>query len=449
MGSLQNIVNVQISRLTSTPSRAGFGTGAFISEDAGFQNRTKVYSSYQEVVSDTFAGADLQAAAAAYFGQQLAPTKLTAIKRKSAVVQIMTLTFDEDFVASNSILSTVDGVDLTPVVFTSDQATTLAAVAAEIQTDASVTTATVTDTREITVTFADNDAHTLASVVTLGASQPVGTVVTTQYPDEAGTLTETLTEAIDENNDWYALCIYSRLDADITEVSDYIQAQGSGNPKLFFAQSSDAAILDSADSADIASITQAKANFRTSIWYHADDTEYLDMGVIGGQLPTDPGSITWAYKTISGVTVDSLLDSQKNAAFAKAANTYDTVSSVNITEEGKVSDSPFEWIDVIRGLDWLQTNMAADLYELLLQNPKISYDSAGLSLIRATMLNRLTLAQDQGVLSLDVQPTATVPDILDVSNSDKQNRVLNDAVFTGVLAGAIQKINVQGTVTLS
>jgi hypothetical protein len=277
----------------------------------------------------------------------------------------------------------------------------------------------------------------------------VGTVVTTQYPDEAGTISESLTEAIDENNDWYALCIYSRLDADITEVSDYVQALGTGNPKLFFAQSDASGILDAADSTDIASITQAKANFRTSIWYHADDAEYLDMGVIGGQLPTDPGSITWAYKTVSGVTVDSLLDSQKNAAFGKAANTYDTVASVNITEEGKVSDSPFEWIDVIRGLDWLQVNMAADLYELLLQNPKIAYDSAGLSLVRAAMLNRLTIAQDQGILSLDTPPTATVPDILDVSNADKQNRVLNDAVFTGVLAGAIQKINVQGTVTLS
>jgi len=449
MGSLQNIVNVQISRLTATPSRAGFGTGAFLSEDAGFQNRTKIYSSYSEVAADTFAGADTLAAAAAYFGQQLAPTKLTAIKRKSAVVQIMTLTFDADFVASNSILSTVDGVDLTPVVFTTDQATTLAAVAAEIQTDASVTTATVTDTREITVTFADNDAHTLASVVTLGASQPVGTVATTQYPDEAGTISESLTEAIDEDNDWYALCIFSRVDADITEVSDYIQALGATNPKLFFAQSDDSKILDAADDTDIASITQAKANFRTSIWYHALDAEYLDMGVIGGQLPTDPGSITWAYKTVSGVTVDSLLDSQKNAAFGKAANTYDTVASVNITEEGKVSDSPFEWIDVIRGLDWLQVNMTADLYELLVQSPKVPYDSNGLSQIRSIMLNRLTLAQNQGILSLDVEPTATVPDILDVSNADKQNRILNDATFTGVLAGAIQKINVQGTVTLS
>lgn len=449
MGSLNNIVSVAISRLTSTPSRAGFGTGAFLSEDAGFENRTKVYSSLAEVTADDFAGADTELAAAAYFGQQLAPPKLTVIKEKSAVVQIMTMTFDADFVASNSILSTVDDVALTPVVFTTDQATTLAAVAAELQGDASITTATATGAREITITFADNVAHTLSVAVTLGASQATGTIATTQYPDEAGTLTETLSEAIDRDNDWYALGIYSRLDADITEVSDYLQGIGSANPKLFFAQSDDVAILDSADSGDIASITQAKANFRTSIWYHALDAEYLEMALMGGQLPNDPGSITWAYKTLSLVTVDDLLDSEKNAAHDKAANTYDTVASVNITEEGKVSDSPFEWIDVIRGIDWLKTNMAADLYEILLNSPKLPYSSLGISQVKNSIINRLRLAQDQGILTLDTEPTVTVPEILDVSAADKANRVLNDVTFTGVLAGAIQKINVQGTVTLT
>jgi len=51
-------------------------------------------------------------------------------------------------------------------------------------------------------------------------------------------------------------------------------------------------------------------------------------------------------------------------------------------------------------------------------------------------------------LTLDEPATVTVPDIADVSAGDKGTRTLNDVTFTGILAGAIQKINVQGTVTL-
>ena len=448
MGSLSNIVNVQITRQTSTPTRVGFGTGAFLSNDATFQNRTKIYGSYQEVSDDSDAGADTLAAATAYFGQQLAPTKLTAIKMAKDVNQEDLIVFDSAFVTGNSISTVIDGG--TPIVtaFDTDNDTTLANLAADIAGDAAVTSATEAVPSTIAVVYADFLAHTIVIDVTGGASQPTATVTTTAYPDAVDTISGTLADAVGENNDWYALAIWSRLDADITETATWTQAIGSNNPKLYFAQSDEANILDGGNSSDIASTLQAAAMFRTSIWYHSDDTEYLDMGVMGGQLPTDAGSITWAYKQVSVVTVDDLSDAQKNAAHTKAANTYDNVASVNITEEGKVSDSPFEWIDVIRGVDWIQTNMAADIYEVLVQRPKIPYDSTGIATMEGIVRNRLRLAQDQGILSTDVEPIVTAPDISQVSASDKANRVLNDVEFSAVLAGAIQKINVQGVVSL-
>jgi hypothetical protein len=448
MGSLSNIVNVQITRQTSVPTRVGFGTGAFLSNDAGFQNRTKIYGSLSEVQDDSLAGADTLAAATVYFGQQLAPTKLTAIKMAKDVAQGDKVVFDAAFVTDNVITTTIDNG--TPIVtnFDTDNDTTLANLAAAIQGDAAVSTATDTPTDTIDIVYADFAAHTIVIDVTGGASQPTATITTEVYPDAVDTIAGTLADAVAENNDWYALGIWSRLDADILSTAAWVQGQGTNNPKLYFAQSDEALILDGANTSDIASQLQALAYFRTSIWYHALDAEYLDMGVMGGQLPTDAGSITWAYKQVSGVTVDDLTDAKKNAAHGKAANTYDTVASVNITEEGKVSDSPFEWIDVIRGVDWIQANMSADLYELLIQSPKIPYDNSGIARVESIVINRLRLAQDQGILSTDSDPVVTAPDISQVSASDKANRILNDVEFSAVLAGAIQKINVQGTVTL-
>ncbi len=448
MGSLNNIVNVSITRQTSVPSRAGFGTGAFVSSNTTISTATKAYASYTEMSEDSTVGTDSLAYGAAYFGQQVSPTKLTVIKEGTGEVQVGTLVLDIDFAALNSAAITIDGsaVAGSPVVWSDTHANMMTAVAAAIQAEAAVTTAVSDGDKTITITWADKYAHTAAVVVTLGSTQPevTHTVTTIAVSD----ITAGLTAAVSEDNDWYAICINSRTDADILAVAAWTQAQGNANPKLFFAQSDSADILVTATTTDVASVLQAGAYFRTSVWYHSSDSEYLDGGLVGGQLPSDPGSITWAYKSVSGVTVDTLTSAQKAACHAKACNTYDTVASTNITEEGKVSDSPFEWIDVIRGVDWIQVNVAADLFTALVNNPKIPYDTNGIALVGSIVGTVLRNAQAQGILSKDTAPEVTLPAIEDVSAADKGNRVLNDVEFVGILAGAVQKINVQGTVTL-
>ena len=449
MSSLQNIINVNISRQTQVPTRAGFGTGAFISNNATFQGQVKTYANYTEVSEDPQAGADTLAAAAIYFGQEVATTKLTVIKRATAnQAQISTLVFSADLVTGNSTVITIDGVALSAVPFDTDNATTLGNIATAIQAHADVATAVDDGDDTIVVTFDDFVDHTISGVVTGGASQPTISSTVTTGAAVIQTFTEALNAAVAVDNDWYGLAMYSRADADITEVSGWVQALTNTNPKLFFAQSDDANILDAAQTSDIAYTTQQLAKFRTSIWYHSTDSEWLDMGVMGGQLPADPGSITWAYKQVSGVTPDDLTDTQKNAASGKAANTYTTVSSVNITEEGKVSDNPFEWIDVIRGTDWITANVATDLFTLLVQLPKLPYDTNGLGMVKSTILKVLQDAQGRSILSIDTAPTVFVPDRADIPAADLANRVLNGVTFTGVLSGAIQKINIQGTVTL-
>lgn len=98
---------------------------------------------------------------------------VTEISTATKVLGLV-INFDIDFVSLNSILPTLNGSPLTPVIFSSDQATTIALLATEIQGDASVTSATVTATREITIVPVDEGTFQTDSIVTtLGASQPV------------------------------------------------------------------------------------------------------------------------------------------------------------------------------------------------------------------------------------------------------------------------------------
>jgi len=443
MGSLNSIVNVSITRQTSVPSRAGFGTGAFVSSAALFATATKSYASLQEMTDDSaLVGYDSLDFGAAYFGQQVSPTKLTIIKDSGGTSEIGEMVVTGVMTAGDKYVMSLDGVLLAEVDFINDASDSLDALATELLKSDQIFSAIGDGVDTVDIVFADVRAHTLNVAVT-----GVPTIAYAATTPGVSDIDASITAAISEDNDWYALCQWSRVAADITSTSALIQGLGNANPKLFFAQTSDADVLTAVDT-DIASTLQALAAFRTSIWHHADDTEYLDGGVIGGQLPSDPGSITWAYKTVSSVTVGGLTSSEKAFAHGKACNTYDSVASVSITEEGKVSDSPFEWIDVIRGLDWVQVNMAADLFTLLVQLPKLAYDTAGIALVGATVSSVLSRAQAQSILSVDSDPVVVLPLIGDIPAVDKANRVLNGVTFSAVLARAVQKINVQGTVTL-
>lgn len=86
-------------------------------------------------------------------------------------------TGDADLVSLNSTAIVVNGDTMTPVVFVTDHATTMAAIAAEILTHASVLSASVTAAREITVIGKDGAAVTVTLTTTLGASQPAWTEV--------------------------------------------------------------------------------------------------------------------------------------------------------------------------------------------------------------------------------------------------------------------------------
>lgn len=101
--------------------------------------------------------------------------------RYSGKKQVQTITWDGDFVTSNTVNGKVNGSAISQVTFASDQATTIAAVAAAIKAGSNdIESATVTDTREITVTSVLDKEVTISDfVVAAGASQAVDTIAET------------------------------------------------------------------------------------------------------------------------------------------------------------------------------------------------------------------------------------------------------------------------------
>lgn len=162
----------------------------------------------------------------------------------------------------------------------------------------------------------------------------------------------------------------------------------------------------------------------------------------GKMLVKHPGSATWALKTLQSLGVYDLTGAQVTRCRNKKVNTYLSASGVSITQEGTTGG---EYIDVIHGCDWLKARIQNLVFGVLANNDKVPYTDAGVQMIVAPLKQALDEAVKYDILaSYEVD----YPAVADVSNTDKGNRFLPDVKFTGVLAGAIQSTRIDGTITL-
>lgn len=449
MSNLDSIVVIQISRQTQTVAQANFGIPGIISEFATDKtittfDRYREYATLDEMSADGWTSSDPEyKQASIVFSQNPSVEKVIigridsddanwsagldavasanddwyafTIVRRTAV----TLVYDADFVASNSITVTVNGDTTSGVTFDTDQATTMDAVIAQIESEISGSSAKLdsddADNRTIIIELFADDVATASSAVTGGTSQ--------------ATATSALLE-----------------DYDAAQVASWV----SSKKKIFLYDSKDPNIKNSDSTTDIAYTLNASASDRTAIQYYPYDAsqetnEMFSAGWNGKTAPKDPGSQTWKFKTITGLLKYNLTSAEKNAILGKKANTYTTVGGVNITEDGTVASG--EYIDVIRGLDWLESRLQESIYTELVNVDKIPFTDAGVAVVEGAVRGVLNEAARVGLLDPD-SIEVTVPLVSAVSTTDRGNRLLPDINFSARLQGAIHKVEVNGVITV-
>jgi hypothetical protein len=461
MPKVSDIVNITITRETKPASRSAFGIALLIGDSGVLPDKDIIY-----------------------------------------------LDIDAELVASNSIAGNINGDAITPVVFTTDNDTTMGLLATEIASQADVATAVASDNgavgydNRITITAAAVDTAVLLTsfAVTLGASQATITITRNAFArtksyasltavavdfattdpeyigasaffnnspnpgtlkigrvDAAEDWDDALDAIIVQDNTWYALAMTDRTSADVQDVAAWVEAQytNSKNPKIFFAASDDANILLSGVTTDIASIFSAAEYDRSVTLYHqAAATTYPELAWMAGGLSIDPGSGTWKFKQLDEFDATTLTDAQSTAAKAKYANTYETYGDNDMTAEGQVASS--EFIDTIRGADWLESTMGSAIFAVLVGTDKVPYTNAGIAAVEAEVRSALDDGIDSKFLrsapeTYNGQPYEIVTkDVSEASAGDKASRTLAAGMITfqAKIAGAIHKVNITGTVAV-
>lgn len=451
---ISDVVDVQVTLVDGGVEQAGFGVPMILGDNGTYTSeRIRAYSSLLEVAEDFESSDEEYLMAAAIFAQAPHPTSIKIGIEAARVAQIATIVFSGNLVTSNVVSTfTVGSETVTATNFNTSNAQTLTDLAAKIQALTGIATAVSNGTNTITLTAASAGVPFTISAITVTAGSSQATVTRTTTTPNHG-VADDLAEIQEIDDEWYGLLWTEQTAVQVAQAAAYIEAQS----KIYITVSADANVLSASSTTDIAYVLSAATYQRTAVIYNATASDYADAAWMGNRFVKDPGTENWKFVTLAGITVDSLTTSQRNAALNKNCNIYVKRGGENKTEEGTMAGGRF--IDLTRLVDWLTARVGERVLSILQDTPtKIAYTSGGISLITKEIRAVLQNGVESGAVSSDPLPTNTPPDqspykvtaptISSISSSDKASRVLHDITFTCVASGAINKVFVNGTVTV-
>lgn len=428
-----SIVTVNITVQDAAVSQAGFGTPMIMTHESPFgPELVRSYANTTAMVSDGFVATGAAVAAATkVFAQN---PKVTAVKigRRSSTpteqTRIVTVASVQDDV---NYTITINGVAFT--IDSGTSATNLTIAAALVASiNGGTEPVTATDNLDGTIDLVADVAGTA-----FGLSHTMTLLTQDDQTTDAGVAADYAAIKA-EDNDFYGVLLASASTLEIVALAAAVEA----DRKILGVSTSDSDVLS--DTAGNVAETLASAGYnRTFVLWNLDNFDFAAAAWVGKMFPKNPGSATWAFKSLAGVTVDALSDTQLGNLEANSANHYTATKGLNMALHGTMASG--RYIDVTRGIDWLTARMQERVIQTLANSDKVAFTAAGIATLESVVRAQLDEAVGNGVITDDY--TVSPPAIEDVSATDKANRFLGDLDFTAVLAGAIHTVTINGTVS--
>lgn len=444
MASLSNHVSLTISQDSVGIARAGFGTMLMVSYNTsgwGAGEKTRTYASLADVAADfaSTTGPEYLAAQAA-FSQSPRPEQIKIGKGTLPPTQKFTITP----VVQNSHTYTLtvggDGVTTTDVSVTSDSSATATEICDALRTALDAVVGKNYATSGTSTLIVTGSAAGEWFWIKINDPADLGIAEDNVDPGIATDLAAILVA----DSDWYALHTLYNSEAYVKAAAAWVES----NKKIYvFAAVETVALTVAADGTQGLLDDLNALNYARSMGaYYPDPHLMMAAAWMGRCLPLEPGSESWKFKQLSGVAAVSMTATQRTNLRNRSANSVETVAGLAITFEGMTFDGDF--LDVQRGLDWLEDDMAKGVFGALAGADKIPFTDAGVAVIEAEVRASLQRAVGLQILADDPAPTVTVPKVADVSSSNRALRLLPDVKFSGTLAGAIHKVTITGVVSV-
>lgn len=456
--SLDQIVNVTITKETTAITQTGFGTPMVLTYHTRFVEKARVFNDAPSMLAA--AGGPFQSTDMAYqlsvkvFSQNPRPPQIVVGRREFPTIRTVDIVPIEVGVIGTpdglprglqDYTITLNGVDFT---FTTDGTPTRAEITAGLTAlinggSVDVKATDVGSGDSIKIEKADGPGGTpeAGDAFSLEYDRSLMTSNDDTIAAAGGTLADDIAAIQAVSDDWYGIVGDWFGAIEITAVSSYIE----GTSKIHSATSQDDDILTSAVD-DIGSTLKAAAYNRSWVNYHQTPHAGISPGEFGKNLPTTPGSITWKFRTLAGIAASVLTANEIVNLQAKNVGFYREVQGVNITCDGKAASGQF--IDTQRLCDWLKARIQESVFSLFVNQDKIAYTDEDLGLVDNAIRGVLSLGVSNNAIAPDPEFTVTVPKAVDIAANSKANRVLPDVEFEAVQAGAVHSAVINGRLTL-
>lgn len=420
---LDQVIDISISLSTKAITQQGFGTPMILGTSMKLDRRLKEYADISAVAVD-FAESDVEyKMAEAEFSQEKTPDSVMIGKK--VVLASTTITG-----ASNPSGNIVN-LNLTDIGKKAEVGCTV--VVSGYSTAGYNGTFIITD-----IIDDDNIRYTAAGVLAATPAVGSGSVVLSESWSNA------LQKVFDYNQNWYCAHLSSNVEADILSAAAKIESL----KRFLIVRTSDVDVLDSADTGSVLYQLKALNYDRTALVWNGDtSTTYIDAAWGGRMLPTIPGSENWAWKTLKGVIADQI---NVDGVRTNNGNTYEVFAGRSCTGLGKVVSG--EYIDIIRGVDWLKARLQENIFSLLINSEKVPMEDAGGDMVENAMREIFEQGVQNGLIRRNADGkgiyTINVPDVASIPSADRLARYLSGITFTGELAGAINKIGIAGNLSV-
>lgn len=248
-----------------------------------------------------------------------------------------------------------------------------------------------------------------------------------------------------EDDDWYFLITFYNSNAYVLAAAAWIESSEVRKQYLCDLDESDT-VTQAVSGSDTADDLHTLGYARTSVWYHPSSADMLAASICGRCAPIEPGGETWALKNLAGVAPVRLTGTHRTNLQNKRANSYRVIGSAGRTFDGYTVDGDF--VDTQRGLDWLENDMQVAVFNAVSGADKVPYTDPGVAVVETEVRASLDRGVTRGVLAASPAPAVTVPLVATVADDDKAARTLPDVKWSATLAGAIHKVNINGTVSV-
>jgi len=253
--------------------------------------------------------------------------------------------------------------------------------------------------------------------------------------DTPETLVTALNDLVKTNNDFYYLVSVEQGDEEITALAEWISTQDK--------------IYAVSTSSDTLYTTLSGLYDNVFVLVHDQPRQYPAEGLVAQLAPLPIGSYTWTFKTIHGVTPAAYDDTKINDIHDHNACTYIRESGVDITSHGVATSG--EYMDIVQSMHFLKARLAEAVFQLLAKNPKIPYTDAGIAMVVAEVDKVLKQAFRQGIIADENgEPlySITVPKRADIPANTRAQRILPNIEWTATIAGAVEKVEIRGTLMI-